>query len=113
MRIGECESVSINGIDCWSTRQFAELTGRSKEYVRALISRGNKFRKLRSVRIDDKRVYIPVEELFKYPFLNEGRPSTFGVLINYFVLSEDDPNKLEVIERAVNEGEVIEEDYTG
>lgn len=62
---------TINGTQCISKRQFAQLTGRSLQAVNYLLCKGNKLRKLRCVYVG-RTPMIPLQELADYQFTYPG-----------------------------------------
>lgn len=64
-----------NGERYFSVKHFAWATRRSEINVRHLIRDGNKFAKLKTVRIVG-RIMIPYSELLKFPFTLSGRNNT-------------------------------------
>ena len=85
MRIHDENSLSINGKDYWSVRQFAKLTGREDASVRYLITHGNNLRNLKADHFEG-RPFIRAEELFEFPFASPGKPSPIGQIVEKFVL---------------------------
>jgi len=74
MEINGHSPTKVNGKEYWTVKQFSSLSQRSEQTIRVYISKGNRKRKLDSIRIGNTRL-IPVEELFDFPFLTDGRPS--------------------------------------
>ena len=62
----------IQGTEYVTVSQMASLTNRSDQTIYALIKRGNKIRKMKSIKIVD-RVLIPLSEYREYPFTYAGR----------------------------------------
>lgn len=88
MRINGIQSISIDGVDCFTIKQFAKLVDRTAEYIRYLISTGNMIRKLK-VRKIDTHVYLPVQEIFDFPFVTQGANSNApGAHVKEFFLEE-------------------------
>lgn len=78
------ESININGVDYFTLKQFSYLTNRGDASIKQLIRFGNRIRKLRVLKIDNK-TYIEAKELFEFPFIIIGRPSQdSGVIIEKF-----------------------------
>lgn len=99
MEINGQETVNINGKDYWTIEQFAILTERTKESVRRLLSIGNSIRRLDADRIG-RKPFIPYEELFEYPFVQDGRQSALGILVKKYYLEDGELlDKEEVIAR--------------
>lgn len=74
------DPVSICGKDCITIGQFAKLTKKSESSIRQLIIRGNMLRKIETITAGNKP-FIPVKELFEYPFVMNGRPNELGYLV--------------------------------
>ena len=66
---------SINGKDFWTLRQFSYFTERSDSAIRYLYRTGNRVRKLQ-VSYFGGTPFIPVEELFDFPFVARGRSNS-------------------------------------
>lgn len=62
----------INGVDCYTIKQFAQLTNKTSATIYTLIKKGNKIRKLKSVRVDKYHVFVPISELTDFPFTCPG-----------------------------------------
>lgn len=63
---------TIGGERYFTIKGFAWATMRSQVNVRFLMSRGNRIRKLKFVRIENKP-YIPYSELTEFPFTLPGK----------------------------------------
>ena len=63
--------IEIEGNGYYTVKQFAELTHRSEQSVRLLISKGNRIRRLETNNLVGKP-FIPVEELTNFPFTVSG-----------------------------------------
>ena len=72
MRIGDIETVYINGVEMLTVSKFAQIIHRSESSVRRLLSYGNRYRRLKKLVLDGKP-FIPFSELEKYPFTFQGR----------------------------------------
>lgn len=82
------ESININGIDYWTLKQFSYLTNRGDASIKQLIRFGNRIRKLKILKIDNK-TYIEAKELFEFPFIIIGRPSSeAGAIIEKFKVNK-------------------------
>lgn len=90
MRIGDIETVHINGMEMLTVAKFAKLVNRSESSIRRLMSYGNRYRKLKKITLDGKP-FIPVMELQKYPFTFQGRTKKDeqGIVYHY----EIDPDE--------------------
>ena len=77
---------NIDEIDYITTKEFARITTRSMASIRQLISKGNSIRKIRVIKIDDKP-FIPLSELYVFPFTiaGRGKDSSIG---HYYVNEE-------------------------
>jgi len=64
--------ISINNVDYYSVKDFAELTNKSEQTIRRYIIKGNKMRKLNAIKIAET-VLIPISELTEFPFTICGR----------------------------------------
>lgn len=82
------ETVTIEGQEYLGVGQIADLTNRTVETIYALISRGNRIRKMKSILFFSRRL-VPVEELFEFPFVICGRPCSIGIFAERFILQED------------------------
>jgi len=90
MKIKNEETTNINGQDCWTVRQFSNLTGFAEPRIRSLIYFGNSQRKLKSVIFSSNKPMICAEELFNFPFVLSGRPlKNIGLTAIKFYLGED------------------------
>ena len=65
-------TTKINDKEYYNVKQFAALTNRTQQSVRFLISKGNKIRKLKYIKIVGA-ILIPINELTNYPFTTCGR----------------------------------------
>lgn len=74
---------TVDGTPCITIKNFSDLTKRSESSIRHLIIKGNIIRKLRTVYVGDKPL-IPVEELYEFPFVKNGRPNEFGFLVTKY-----------------------------
>lgn len=74
MRIVDEETIEIEGGNYLTLSQFARLTSRTEGMIRSFIINGGEYRKLQVKRFF-RKPFIPVEELFKYPFSKQGVPS--------------------------------------
>ncbi len=74
MKIGNEETLNINGQEYWTVRQFSILTKLSEARIRSLIYIGNSIRKLKSFYIGSNKPLIPARELFDFTFIQAGRP---------------------------------------
>jgi hypothetical protein len=72
MKIGNIETIHINGMEMLTVTKFAQLIHRSDSSIRRLLAYGNRYRKLKKLVIDGKP-FIPLSELEKYPFTFQGR----------------------------------------
>jgi len=77
MVVNEEKPILVGGKEYWTVKQFSALCQRSEQSVRLYICKGNRKRKLESILVGNTRL-IPVEELFNFPFLTDGRPSSIG-----------------------------------
>lgn len=64
-------TIIIHDIPMMHIMDVAEITGRSVTSLRYLIEHGNTIRKLKFYR-DRSKLYIPVAELYGYPFISRG-----------------------------------------
>lgn len=62
----------IDGKEYYSVNVFAEIIQRTAHAVYELVRKGNAYRKLKSLKIEE-RVYIPASELAEFPFITGGR----------------------------------------
>jgi hypothetical protein len=67
----------INGEPYISINEFAFLTNHSEHSIRMLISKGNKIRKLKTLKLFGTARAIPLSELTEYPFTGAGRDCAF------------------------------------
>lgn len=96
------EAIKINGKEYWSVKQFAELSQRTEYTIRMMISKGNSIRKLQSINITGRR-YVPVDELFEFPFIANGRPPEGGFYVERFYLDEKTKELLKTEEKLSRE----------
>ncbi len=68
----DVETANVNGVEVLTISQFARVTQKSNDVVRQLLCTGNRFRKLKATYVDG-RTFIPVSELFDFPFSLPGR----------------------------------------
>ena len=78
MVICDEKSIEIDGEEYWTVQQFSKLTRRKEGSIRVLISKGNRLRALKWIRIGGKP-FIRASELFEFPFVINGRPTLLGV----------------------------------
>ncbi len=64
--------IRVNGVNYYSVYAFAELTNKSEQTIRRYIIKGNKIRKLESIKIN-QAILIPISELTQFPFTVCGR----------------------------------------
>lgn len=65
-----------NNIPCLHIKDFSNEIHRSIPTTRYLCEIGNTVRKLQHIRINDSsRIYIPVKELYGFPFVMQGSAS--------------------------------------
>ena len=74
--------VSLNGEDYYTIKHFAELTNRTVPSVWALLSVGNRVRKLKLIRFAGKPM-IPASELTEFPFTFAGRSLLEDAVYHY------------------------------
>ena len=67
----------------FTIKEFSQVIKKSKSTVRALIDRGSKVRKLKIMKVENK-VFIPLSELFEFPFVVRGNFSNKAVIIEKF-----------------------------
>jgi hypothetical protein len=65
------QTIEINGIPCYTTKQFSKLVKRSEHTIRYLFHNGNKIRKLKGVKLD-RMIMIHASEVTEFPF-TDGR----------------------------------------
>ena len=81
-------SININGKDYWTLKQFSYLTHRGEASITQLVKYGNRIRKLKVLKVDNK-TYIEADELFEFPFIVIGRPSQdAGTIIEKFLINK-------------------------
>jgi len=80
-------SININGQAYWTVRQFSNLTDKEQGTIRVLINKGNRLRRLKTVKIA-RKPFILASELFDFPFVINGHPAVMGDFVNRFVLDE-------------------------
>jgi hypothetical protein len=101
---GEC-TVSIDGKEYWTVRQFSKLTNRKESSIRFLTTGGNRIRKLNYLSLNS-RLFIPLEELFEFPFTVKGRTSKdLEVYVIKFKIKD---GELTTVEKLVPVNEVIQ-----
>jgi hypothetical protein len=101
MTINEEESIEIQGQDCWTIQQFAKLTKRRASTIRGYIAVGNTIRKINTIRVGGKP-FIPVREVFEYPFIVSGRPGTYGKMVcRYKLVKDEDTGSLTLLEETL------------
>lgn len=83
-------TVSVEGEDCWTVKQFSALTEKEPGTIRMLVSKGNRIRKLKTIRVAGKP-FILANELFDFPFVINGRPDGFAnsTCVTRFFIRED------------------------
>jgi hypothetical protein len=69
--IDNIKSIKIEGKEYYTVKQFAALTNRAEQSVRNLINKGNRIRKLKSLKIGEK-LFVLASELQKFPFTSCG-----------------------------------------
>lgn len=74
MEVQQEKTVTINGIEYFSTEQVARLTKRSPASIRHLCIKGNRIRKMKYLNLA-KSNWIEATELFDYPFTLVGKNS--------------------------------------
>lgn len=77
--------VNVCGEDCITIGEFAKLTLKSESSIRQLINKGNILRKLETVYAGNKP-FIPVRELYDFPFVANGRPYKTGYIVTKYKL---------------------------
>jgi hypothetical protein len=83
------ETLNVNGKDYWFVKSFANLTYRKEATIRGMINKGNQIRKLKHLKLGDRLLLIPAEELFEYPFVATGKTADEGIYVEKHYLSED------------------------
>jgi len=88
--IEEVTTVNVEGEDCWTVKQFSVLTEKDPGTIRMLITKGNRLRKIKVIRVAGKP-FILAKELFEFPFVVNGRPDSFAnsTCITRYFLRED------------------------
>ena len=87
MKIKGEHSININGVEYFTVKQLARLTNKEEANIRRLIGEGNRVRKMESKKLCGKP-FIPVEELFEFPFVYPGRGNEKGILAEMFVFKD-------------------------
>ena len=64
--------ITINNVNYYTVDQFAWLTKRSPQAIRLLIAKGNRFRKLKAMKIG-WTWFVEASELTEYKFCCAGR----------------------------------------
>ncbi len=67
--------VTVNDVDYYDVKVFAELTNRTEQAIRLLVIKGNRLRKLKSIKVGPT-ILIEKSELTEYPFACAGRSKT-------------------------------------
>ena len=103
MIVNNEESININGKEYWTLKQFSYLTNRGEASITQLIKFGNRIRKLKVFKVDNK-TFIEARELFEFPFIIIGRPSQdAGTIIEIFsVNSSNELSRTEGIYKDAN-----------
>ena len=99
MEVNGEKTVNIDGKDCWTIRQFSNLTGFSESRIRYLTYYGNSQRKLESISFGANKPMIVASELFDFPFTVPGRPvnGVGTIAIKFFLTAEGGLSFKEVV----------------